>query len=198
MVRTNRPNRPQRPPFNLVRCLIMVLISLIIIVGLVILITWLVVRPKRVHYSIEDASISNFHQTDTHLNSTFNFEIRATNPNRWVSVYYDSVESSVIYNHDTVAFSKIEPFFQGHRNETRVKTKMVAWNAALSAENAGKLKAEKKSGEVEFEVHVKARIRVRVGIWKSGHRSLKLTCLQVMIPFSSAKHFQRTRCETDL
>ncbi|KAK8550823.1 hypothetical protein V6N13_119326 [Hibiscus sabdariffa] len=102
--------------FSLVRCVATCLIPLIVLVGLDVLITWLVINPKKLLYTLENGSVQDFNLTNNHLNATFDFVLRAHNPNRRLSVYYDHIEPTVTYEDQTIAFKTIDPFFQPHRN----------------------------------------------------------------------------------
>ncbi|KAK4855152.1 hypothetical protein QYF36_004515 [Acer negundo] len=183
---------------GLFRCIAFFLLALIVIVGITVLVIWIVIKPKRLVYTIEDGSIQNFNLNNNHLNSTFNFLIRAHNPNGRASIYYDSIEVSVVYDDQTLAFNTLEPFHQPTRNVTRLKTGIVAENAALSGSVSKDLRVEKASGDVELDVHLRAKIRFKVGIWKSGHRTLRILCSPVTVHFSKSKGFQRTYCDIDL
>ncbi|KAH7561139.1 hypothetical protein ACOSP7_016269 [Xanthoceras sorbifolium] len=183
---------------GLFRCITIFFLALIVIVGVTVMAIWLVIRPKRLIYTIDNGSIHNFNLTNNHLDSTFNFVIRAHNPNGRASIYYESIEVSVAYNDQNVAFNTLEPFRQPTRNITRLETRLVAQNAALSGSASRDLKRERSLGKVELDVHVKAKIRFKVGIWKSRRRTLKVLCSRVVVPFSSSKKFERTDCDIDL
>ncbi|KAE8666742.1 putative Acyl-CoA N-acyltransferase with RING/FYVE/PHD-type zinc finger domain [Hibiscus syriacus] len=187
-----------RTPFSLVRCVATCLLALIVILGLAVLITWLVINPKKLVYTLENGSLQNFNLTNNHLNATFDFVLRAYNPNRRVSVYYDYIESTVTYEDQTIAFNTINPFFQPHRNISRVKSKLVALNLAMSPSTSKDLMVEKTSREIQVDVHFKARTRVKVGIWKSNHRTLRIVCYSVTLRLSGYKHFDKIPCETEL
>ncbi|KAL6967136.1 hypothetical protein U1Q18_032940 [Sarracenia purpurea var. burkii] len=196
---TQAPPRAAQPRHSkLVRTIAILLLGLIVLVGLAVLIIWLAVRPKKLVYSVEDASIHGFNLTKNHLNATFNFVIRAYNPNHKASIYYDKVEAAVSYDDETLAFSTGQPFFQPHRNVTRLAVRLVAQDAPLSAAVARDLRLEKSSGEVELDLRMTARIRFKVGVWKSRHRTLKILCSPTLVQFSSSKSFQRTICDVDL
>lgn len=183
---------------KLLRTIAIVLLALIILVALVVLIIWLVIKPKRLVYTIEDGSIHNFNLTNDHLDANFYFAIRAYNPNKKVKIYNDKVEVSVFYNDQKVAFNSVSPFSQPHQNVTRIKVGLLARNASLDQEDSKDLRLEKSSGEIEFEVKVKSRIRYRVGKWKSSRRTMKVTCKGVMLHTSSHKGFDRNYCNVDL
>ncbi|OMO58186.1 Late embryogenesis abundant protein, LEA-14 [Corchorus capsularis] len=110
---------------------------------------------------MENGSVQNFNLTNNHLNATFDFVLKAENPNRRISVYYDYIESTLMYEDQTIAFNTIDPFYQPRRNVTRVESKLVAQNLSLSPATFKDMRIEKTSGEIEVDVHFKARIRFK-------------------------------------
>ncbi|XP_039065301.1 uncharacterized protein At1g08160-like [Hibiscus syriacus] len=197
-VKEQATQQQPRRRFSLVRCVATCFIALIVLVGLAVLIAWLVVNPKKFVYTLESGSVQNFNLTNNHLNATFDFVLRAHNPNRRLSVYYDHIESTVIYEDQTIAFNTVDPFFQPHRNVSRVKSKLMALNLAMSLSTSKDLMIEKTSREIQVDVHFKTRIRVKVGIWKSNHRTLRIVCYSVMVHLTRYKHFNKVPCETEL
>lgn len=183
---------------RLLRRIALVLLTLIVLTGLTILIIWLVIKPKRLVYTVEESSIHGFNLADNHLNATFDFVLRTYNPNRRVSIYYDSMIASVIYDDQTVAFDVVDPFFQPHRNAKRFPVQPVARSIPLSGNAAKDLRVEKSSSLIELDISIKARIRFKVGVWKSRHHTLKVTCPAIRAPISSSKNFQRTYCDVDI
>ncbi|XVE59452.1 hypothetical protein DITRI_Ditri05aG0047800 [Diplodiscus trichospermus] len=184
--------------FNQVRCAATCLLVLIVLVCLAVLITWPVLNWKKFVYTLENGSVQNFNLTNNHLNATVDFVLRAYNPNLRISVYYDYIESRVTYKDQTLAFNTIDPFFQPHWNVSRVESKLVAQNLALLPSTYRDLMVEKLSGEIEVDVHFKSVIRFKVGIWKSNHRTLRIACSSVRLPFSWYKHFEKRPCEVEL
>ncbi|XP_022756637.1 uncharacterized protein At1g08160-like [Durio zibethinus] len=197
---SNTAQATQQPArhFNLVRCVTTCLLGLIVLVGLAVLIIWLVIRPQKLVYTLVNGSIQDFNLTNNHLNATLDFVLMAYNPNSKVSVYYDYIRSSVTYGDQTLAFNTIDPFFQPHRNTSRVESKLVALDLALSPSAFKQLRVEKSSGEIEVDVHFKSKIRFKVGIWKSNHRTLRIVCSSVTLHFSWYKHFEVIPCEEEL
>ncbi|PPR86798.1 hypothetical protein GOBAR_AA33892 [Gossypium barbadense] len=170
-----------RRQFSLVRCVATCLLALIVLVGLAVLIAWLVISPKKLVYTLENGSVQNFNLTNNHLNATFYFVLRAFNR-----------------NHQTLAFNTVDPFFQPHRNVSRIKPKLVALNLAMSPSTSKDLMIEKASKEIQVDVHFKARIRLKVGTWKSNRRTLRIVCYSVTVHLSWYKHFDRVPCEAEL
>ncbi|TKY71602.1 Late embryogenesis abundant protein, LEA-14 [Spatholobus suberectus] len=189
--------KPKRS--NLLRFIAMLILALIILVGIAVLILWLVLKPKRLEYSVEDAAIHNFNLTDaSHLYANFDVTLRAYNPNSRVSIYYDTVEVSVRYEDQTLATNAVQPFFQSHKNVTRLHVGLTAQTVALYESVPKDLRLERSSGDIELDVLMRARIRFKVGAWRSKHRVLRIFCSPVLAYFSKAKSFERAPCEVEL
>ncbi|XP_060177814.1 NDR1/HIN1-like protein 3 [Lycium barbarum] len=132
-----------------------------------------------------------------HLYGDFNFTLKAYNPNSRVSIYYDIIEVKLFYNSQQIAFNNAETFFQPRRNVTYLDLFLSAKDVALYGDVARGLKTERTSGAVQVEIKVRAKIRFKVGIWKSSHRKVKLSC-SPSVPVSSTKNSQTYPCDLDL
>lgn len=196
---TSQPPPPSARPVHskLLRVIAVIILALIVLVGIAVLITWLVIKPKQLAYIIEARSVHNFNLNKDHLNASFDFVLRAHNPNCRVSVYYDSIDMSVAYEDQTIAFNTLEPFYQPRRNVTRLEARLEARDVALSKSLSGDLRLEKASGQVQLEVRVSARIRFKVGVLKLKHRTLRVLCSPVIVHVSSWKSFESTHCDLD-
>lgn len=180
-----------------IRLICIILLVLFVLLGLALLITWLVVRPKRLIYTIENSSIQNLNLTNDHLSGTFDFTIRSYNPNKRASFYYDSMEATVNYNDQKLAFSAVEPFYQRKRNVTRFNLEFVARSAPLPSNVSKDFLLEKSTGKVQLDVWLKARIRYKVGAWKSRRRTMRISCSPVL-ELNRFKNLKRTYCATEL
>lgn len=203
----NIPQSPVAPPpaaskrkqSTLLGIIASVILALIILVGIAVLIIWLAVRPRKLIYVIESAeAIQNYNLGHNQLNATFNFQLRAYNPNGRVSIYYDRIEAKVSYDDETLAFNTLQPFHQGKRNVTRLGINLVAKNVDLYPGVYRNMRMERHSGQIEVEVRVKAKIRFKVGVWRSRHRTLRLLCSPVMVSISPSKNFEMVPCDVDL
>lgn len=175
------------------------MLAIIFLVGLIVLIIWLVVKPKHLVYSIESGSIVGYNLAETnHLNSTFKFVIKAYNPNKKVSIYYDKVETWVSYDKQKIAFNTLAPFFQPRKNVTMLGVNLVAHDVALSGDTAADLKRERSGGTVVLDFRMRAKIRVKVGGWKSRHRTLRVKCSPVLVRYKSTRAFHRKSCDVDM
>ncbi|RAL51491.1 unnamed protein product [Cuscuta campestris] len=176
----------------------MALLALILLLGLVILIIWLSVHPRKFHYSIEHAVISKYNLTNNRLNSNFYMVLRAENPNRRMSMYYDRIDVTVLYEDQKLSINNVHPFYQPRRNITHLDMYLVAKDATVYGAVARDLGMHQASGgALSLDVKIKAKIRQKVGVFKI-HRKLKIFCGKVNVPFDTKKGFQRVFCDADL
>lgn len=202
------PPRPQPPtprvvktrqPFSLCRCIAISLLTLLIIVGIVVLIIWLVLKPHKMVYSIENSSIHDYNLTNNnHLNANFNFTLRAYNPNKRISIYYDNIEVKLFFNSQPISFNNIEPFYQPRRNVTHLNVSLPTNDVALYGDIARDFKTQRSGGDVEVEVKIRAKIRFKVGAWKSNHRKLKILCTPRVNFSNSRKNSKSFPCDVDV
>ncbi|KFK43129.1 hypothetical protein AALP_AA1G084000 [Arabis alpina] len=208
MLPTNQPpprrTQPQPLPrrgLNPVLCCIIALVLLGLLVGLAVLITYLTLRPKRLVYTVEAASVQDFAiANDDHISAKFNYVIKSYNPEKHVTVRYHSMHISTAHHNQSVAHKVISPFKQRPKNETRIQTQLVSHNVALSKFNAKDLRGEKSKGTIEMEVFVTARVSYKTWIFRSRRRTLKAACRPIMINVTSGSldGFQRVLCRTRL
>lgn len=104
----------------------------------------------------------------------------------------------MLYEDQTLATTAVQPFFQPHMNVTRLPVQVAARTVALYGSVPKDLRVEKESGDIELEMWVRARIRFKVGLWKSRDRTMRIFCSPVLVHFSRSKGFERTLCDVEL
>jgi len=172
--------------------------GLIALVGLAVLITWLVLRPEKPKYYLEYASVSQFKVTNDGLvNSKLLFNITTRNPNKKVDIYYDKIEAFLLYDDEEIAWASIPPFFQRHKNTTFLHAPLSGYLTSLHPDTSRDLKLEQSSGKVDLVFRLYARIRFKVGNWKSRHYTLSVKCRHVLLDVAAkrdSRSFQRMEC----
>lgn len=83
-------------------------------------------------------------------------------------------------------------------NVTKIDETLVAQNVAVSKSNGKDLRAQTALGKLDLEVYVKARVRFKVGIWKSAHRTAKIECSPVTVSLSQLNKSQNSSCDADI
>ncbi|CAD6211925.1 unnamed protein product [Miscanthus lutarioriparius] len=184
------------------RCLVAAMVVTILLAGLAALIFWLVVRPKPIDYTITGAVARHFNVTpppDATANATFYLTLATDNPNRRVSILYEWVEFRVLYGE--AAQLAIEdapaPFWQPHRNETRLEVRAVARSVPVGEQTARELRHDLAAGQVGVDVRMRARVQFKVGGVRSRRYDLQAFCSPVVIGLapSSARSFQSVPCD---
>ncbi|KAL3620134.1 hypothetical protein CASFOL_035046 [Castilleja foliolosa] len=189
---------PPRPHSSLLRYIACALLGLIVLVGLIVLITWLAVQPKKLKYTLEQGSITRYNLSKhDHLNANFHFVLRANNPNKRISLYYDKIDVTVSYEDQTLSVNNVHPFYQPRRNVTHLGMDLMAKDAVVYGAVARDLRMEWAAGEVGLDLKIRAKIRMKIGLFKI-HRKLKVHCEAVTVPFNSSMGFKRVYCDTDV
>ncbi|KAL2485630.1 Late [Abeliophyllum distichum] len=189
---------PRSRPSPLVRYISILLLVLVVVVGLAVLIAWASVNPKKLKYTIEQGSISRYNLTNNdHLNANFHFVLRANNPNKRISIYYDWIKVTVWYEHQKLSINDVRPFHQPRRNVTYLDLNLMAIQEPLHGVVARDMRMEKSSGNVDLDVKIRSKIRLKVGVFKI-HRHLNILCGTLTVPFSPSKEFERVFCDVDL
>ncbi|KZV39321.1 hypothetical protein F511_23458 [Dorcoceras hygrometricum] len=197
------PQHPYPPPggprqhSRLLRFIALAALASIILAVLAIIIIWASVQPRKLKYSMEHASISGYNLTNDVLNANFHFVLRANNPNKRVSLYYDRIDVSVLYEDQILSVGNLAPFYQPRRNVTHLDIHLAAKNQKIYGAVARDLRVDRASGDADLDVKIRAKIRLKIGVFKI-HRKLKVLCESLRAPFSSSRGFQRVPCDVDV
>ncbi|GER42681.1 late embryogenesis abundant protein [Striga asiatica] len=196
---TSAPRPAARPRHSpLIRPILGALLSLIVLVGLAVLIAWLVVQPRKLRYTIGKGSISGYNLTRNDLlNANFQFVLRANNPNRRISLYYDKIDATVLYQDRVLSTNDVHPFYQPRRSVTHLDLYLTPKDAAVHGSVAKGLRMERAAGQIQVDLKIRAKIRMKVGVFKI-HRKLKAFCGSVTVLFNSTEGFKRVDCDVDI
>ncbi|KAM0824287.1 hypothetical protein ACQ4PT_062716 [Festuca glaucescens] len=189
------------------RCIVAALVVTVLLAGLAVLVFWLVVRPKPIEYTVTSAVVKHFNITappgggTAALNATFYLTLAADNPNRRVSMRYESLELYVHYGEGEgapqLAVADVPGFGQPSRNETRLEVRAVVRAAPVADRAARELEHDRATGQVGVEVRVSARVCFDVGHVRSRHYDMRAVCSPVVIGLSpkSARSFRSVPCD---
>ncbi|XP_051134138.1 NDR1/HIN1-like protein 26 [Andrographis paniculata] len=170
-----------------------VILFFVIFAVLLLLMFWLSAQPKKLRFSVVRATIDGgggggYNLTgggDRLSTGDLRLVLRAENPNRLVSFYYDKINATICYGNETLSGGKnLPPFRQQRRNVTDLELRSAARD----------LRVEKAPGDAVFDVKLFAGIRWKIGPFKL-RRSCRIRCLSVRVPFgSSKKSFNEVHC----
>lgn len=170
------------PRATFLRRFLAAMIAFFIIVGTIIFIVWLVLRPRLPFFSVASASLSSFNISASQLSGEWNITFDVRNPNKKISISYDRIESSIAYKSATLFQTTIAPFYQGTKNETTVRATFAAIGAYV---DVVAINAERMTGSVSFTVKVFARVSFKSGVWKARSRFLSALCNNIALGLPS-------------
>jgi len=171
------------------------ILGLLIVGGIVVFIIWLALRPHKPIYYVEYVSYPELSLKDTVLNSRMEVNLTTRNPNGRVGICYYKVEGFIFYGDQRIAGADIGPFYQGHKEVRVLNPTLTAHSFILNEDIARDLELENSAGTLELKLKLYARIRFKVGNWKSRHYNLRVKCDQLNVDRNnSANSFNHRRC----
>lgn len=171
------------------------ILSLLILAGLIVFFIWLALRPHKPRYYLEYASYPELNLTDRILSSRMELNLTTRNPNGRVGIYYYKMEGYIFYGDQRIAGSDIGPFYQGHKAVTVLQPTFTAHSVILGKEAARDLRLENSAGALELKLKLYARIRFKVGRWRSRHYNMRVKCDQLNLERNGGgNHFNHRRC----
>ncbi|CAI8592840.1 unnamed protein product [Vicia faba] len=183
----HQPPPPPRPyaSRSFFRAFFATMICLAVIFGVIIVITWLVLRPSLPHFTLTSLSLSNFSASNQSLSGTFRLSFNVRNGNRKMSVTYNALRSSIFYHSNYIAESELAPFKQDTKSETALNVTFAAANAYFEPGAVRDLNGDRTRGSVPFDVQISASTSFRSGSWRFRPRILKIVCRRVVVGISS-------------
>ncbi|KAG9455043.1 hypothetical protein H6P81_007947 [Aristolochia fimbriata] len=189
-------------PCCILNFLFKLIVSLIIIVGVILLVVWLALRPAKVKVHVEAADLSGFNLTDGNvLRYNLSLSVSIRNPNKRVGIYYDRLEARAFYQGQRLESRFLPTFYQGHKNTTVV---YPAFNGqqllVLGSKEVEDFEEERRKGTYEVDVKIYARVRFKIGGFKTKHFTPDAEC-ELKLPLTAGAGagggFSRTKCDID-
>ncbi|XP_031113566.1 NDR1/HIN1-like protein 1 [Ipomoea triloba] len=154
----------------------------IILILITIFLIWLILRPTKPHFILEDATVYTFNLTTTSatlnlLTTTLQLSLAARNPNKRIGIYYDRLDVYATYRGQQITPpTSLPASYQGHK-EVTVWSPFVNGNAVPVAVYLGmEISQDQNAGRVLINVRVDGRVRWKVGTFISGRYRLNVNC----------------------
>ncbi|XP_027343762.1 NDR1/HIN1-like protein 12 [Abrus precatorius] len=161
------------------------MICLAVIFGVILIITWLVLRPSLPHFTIHTLSLTNLSTTAQSISATWHISFLVRNGNKKMTITYNALRSSVFYRTNYIAESQLAPLKQDTKSETTLNATLSAASAYLEPRVVDALNGERSRGSVLFDVQIVAPTSFRSGSWRFRTRVLKVLCRKVPVGVSS-------------
>ncbi|KAG1358929.1 NDR1/HIN1-Like protein 3 [Cocos nucifera] len=168
--RHRRPKRPGPPPTNpavwFVGACCALMSTIVILGGVVVLIVYLVFRPKSPLLDIQSATLNAAYlDTGTLLNADITILANFSNPNRKVHVAFSYVQVDLKFMDTMVATQAVEPFAERPGESELKSLHMVASEVPLPPTAAEEWKRGTSEEGVAMEVAGRFRTRSDLGKW---------------------------------
>lgn len=154
---------------------------LIFLLALAAGIFYLVIRPKALSYSVEDISITGFNVSSAastaSISPEFDVTVRADNPNKKISIYYEEDSSVKVYYSDVDLCNGVLPaFYQPPKNVTVFQTALKGSGVVLTSGMKETLVNQQREGNIPLKLKLKAPVKIRVGSVKTWTITVKVSC----------------------
>ncbi|KAF6133960.1 hypothetical protein GIB67_040724 [Kingdonia uniflora] len=148
------------------------------IVLIVVLVIFLVLRPSKPHFTLQDTTIYQFNLSSPNfLSSNLQVTVASRNPNDRIGIYYDRLDVYASYRNQQITLpTSLPPTYQGHK-DVNVWSPYVAGTAIpIAPFLAVALSQDTQVGMILVNIKVDGRVRWKVGTWISGRYHLNVNC----------------------
>uniref|UniRef100_A0A5B7AYR1 Late embryogenesis abundant protein LEA-2 subgroup domain-containing protein n=1 Tax=Davidia involucrata TaxID=16924 RepID=A0A5B7AYR1_DAVIN len=153
-------------------------LTLIVIVLFIILLVWLILRPTKPRFILQDATVYAFNVSSPNfLTSNLQITMASRNPNARIGIYYDSLDIYATYQSQQITLPTVLPStYQGHK-DYNIWSPFLYGNAIPMAPYlAVALNQDQMAGMVLINIKVDGRVRWKVGTFISGRYHLHVNC----------------------
>ncbi|CAA2968177.1 NDR1/HIN1-like protein 1 [Olea europaea var. sylvestris] len=158
--------------------LLIALFSFIFLVLFIIFLVWLILRPSKPHFILQDATVYAFNlSTPNLLTSNLQITISSRNPNDRIGIYYDKLHVYASYHGQQISLpTSLPSTFQGHKDVTVWSPFLLGNEVPVAPYLAVSLNQDQMVGTLLINFKVNGRIRWRVGSFVSGKYHLYVNC----------------------
>lgn len=158
-------------------------LTFIIIILFVILVIWLVLRPTKPRFILQEATAYQLNATSQNtLTTTLQVTLYTRNPNNRIGIYYDRIDVYAYYRNQQITLStSIPPTYQGHQDVIVWSPFLYGTSIPVSPYLTVNLNQDESIGYFFVTVKIDGRVRWKVGSWISGHYHLYVSCPAYMV-----------------
>ncbi|XP_015873483.2 uncharacterized protein At1g08160 [Ziziphus jujuba] len=157
-----------------------VVVGIIVVMSAAMGMIWAVVKPKRPVYAMEYAHIENVtlfpNPMPTSLIGNFSFVMRAYNPNKNSTIFYESMKifnTTDSGNESATPFRLVKNFCQPAFNVTRIPFKVPVQTSSGPDDN---MLGYLQHGRITMNISVEAKMIFKYRLWTFMPRTIKIYC----------------------
>lgn len=161
-----------------IRRLLRFIAAAIIIILIIILLIWLILRPTKPHFILQDATVYNFNVTQPNLlTATLQITLSSRNPNERIGVYYDRMDVFASYRNQQITLpTRLPTNYQGHKDITIWSPFIYGNSVPIAPFLATSLMQDQNAGIVLIHIKIDGRVKWKVGTWISGRYHIWVNC----------------------
>ncbi|KAG0479224.1 hypothetical protein HPP92_010091 [Vanilla planifolia] len=167
-----------------------ILLTLLLIVGIVLFVVWLSLRPHRPRIYLSSFSFPSITPS-----STISFNVTARNPNAKIAISYGDFSAAVFYSDRLLASSAavFSAFYQPPKNTTDILGQIGI--ADRQDVGVAGISGYVTAGRVELRLELNSMIRFRLSTWDTHQHRLHVSCEMAVGPEGNLlPEFQGKRC----
>lgn len=163
---------------KLFRRLFTAFLAFIILILFIILLVWLILRPTKPRFILQDATVYAFNvSAPNFLTSDFQITLSSRNPNDHIGIYYDRVDVYASYRGQQITLPTLLPStYQGHKDITVWSPFLYGNSVPIAPYYTDALAQDQFAGTVLIHIRVNGRVRWKVGTFVSGRYHLYVNC----------------------
>ncbi|KAJ7965244.1 Late embryogenesis abundant protein [Quillaja saponaria] len=170
-----------------------------------ILLIWLIIRPSKPQFSLNQVDIYQLNLSGPHLlNSSIQLTLLSKNPNQKVGIYYDELQVYAAYKGQQItADTTLPPFYQGHEESNLLTAYLIGSGLPVAPSFGYDIGGDQTAGRLLLNLKTNGRLRWKVGTWVSGRYRFNVNCIAVMafgpvIPAGPLSTKQGNQCSTTI
>jgi hypothetical protein len=174
---------------QLIRRIFAGILSFIILILLVIFLIWIILRPTKPRFILQDATVFAFNLSSTGetpssivptpntLTLTIQVTLSSFNPNSKIGIYYHKLDAYASYRGQQISLAtELPQTYQGHRDVAVWSPILYGAAVPVSPYLSGILRQDQTSGGVLVNIKVNGRVKWKVGTWVSGRYHIDVNC----------------------
>ncbi|CAH2060911.1 unnamed protein product [Thlaspi arvense] len=151
----------------LLRRLFIAFLVLLLILGLILFILMLVLRPQYPDVYINSLSVSNFNVSNNQLTGKWDLQLQFRNPNSKMSLQYDAVILNLYYGGSSLSDTRLQPFDQGTKDQTPVNGTLSVAGTYIDGRLANSIGQDRAAkGSIEFDLRIYSLVTFRNGVYR--------------------------------
>ncbi|KAM3398822.1 NDR1/HIN1-like protein 1 [Capsicum galapagoense] len=163
----------------LLRRAIALLIAFVVLFLFTILLVYLILRPTKPHFILQDATVYAFNTSApfNFLTTNVQITIASRNPNEKIGIYYDKLVVHATYRGQQVTLPTLLPqTYQGHKDVSIWSPFVYGNNVPIAPYLGNEISQDISVGSILLNVKIDGRIRWKVGSFITGKYHLNVNC----------------------